>query len=81
MLFRSYTELLLEKGLWGIEMSKHRDRAVAPPFSRPPIKMEVMVAWLFLASLWVIILVSWFLFGMGSGEDYLAQLSRTIITA
>jgi hypothetical protein len=62
-------------------MSKHRDRAVAPPFSQPPIKMEVMVAWLFLATLWVIILVSWFLFGMGGEEDFLAQLSRTIVSA
>ncbi len=59
-------------------MTKHRDKAVAPPFSQPPIKMEAVVAWLFLASLWMIILVSWFLFGMTGEEEYAAALIRAI---
>lgn len=62
-------------------MTKHRGRAVAPPFSRPPIKMEVMVGWLFLLSLWLIILVSWLFFGMGGEEDFFAALARTVITS
>ena len=62
-------------------MSKHRTRAVAPPFSRPPIKMEALVGWLFLVSLWVIILVSWLLFGMTGDGDFLAAIARTVIAS
>jgi hypothetical protein len=43
--------------------------------------MEILVGWLFLASLWMIILISWFLFGMRGDEDFLAAIARAVITA
>jgi hypothetical protein len=44
---------------------------VRAPFSKPPAKLNVVVWYLVLASMWALLVLSWLIIGLDdSGEDY-----------